>query len=150
MLEGYNWVFHFYGIAATALSGTALRGRARTGWGTSLWITRRRSIGESASFVFGDEGRPVAADGGGFEIIDGLERLGHPLQQVVERLDLTARWNIGDPGNAIRILRECVSSEQVEGTELRGRTKFLIDPDVRKMTTDGKGGFFAVGKPARR
>ncbi len=38
------------------------------------------------------------------------------------------------------------SGEVVEGTELLGKTKFLIDPNVRKMAPDGQGGFFAVGQ----
>lgn len=38
------------------------------------------------------------------------------------------------------------SGESVEGTSLRGRAKFLIDPDVRKMAPDGEGGFWALGR----
>ena len=38
------------------------------------------------------------------------------------------------------------SGEAVEGTELLGKATFLIDPNVRKMAPDGKGGFFALGQ----
>lgn len=38
------------------------------------------------------------------------------------------------------------SGEVVEGTDFVGKTKFLIDPNVRKMAYDGQGGFFALGQ----
>ena len=38
------------------------------------------------------------------------------------------------------------SGEVIEGADLLGKTNFLIDPDVRKMTPDGAGGFFALGQ----
>ncbi len=38
------------------------------------------------------------------------------------------------------------SGEVIEGTEFIGKTKFLIDPNVRKMASDGAGGFFALGQ----
>lgn len=38
------------------------------------------------------------------------------------------------------------SGESVEGTELVGKAPFLIDPNVRKMASDGAGGFYAIGR----
>lgn len=38
------------------------------------------------------------------------------------------------------------SGESIEGTKFMGRAGFLIDPQVRKMTSDGQGGFLAIGK----
>lgn len=38
------------------------------------------------------------------------------------------------------------SGESIEGTKFMGRAGFLIDPQVRKMSSDGQGGFLAIGK----
>lgn len=38
------------------------------------------------------------------------------------------------------------SGEPVEGTELKGRSVFVINPEPRKMAPDMQGGFFAISK----
>ncbi len=38
------------------------------------------------------------------------------------------------------------SGEVVEGTELKGRSSFVINPEPRKMAPDMRGGFFAISK----
>lgn len=38
------------------------------------------------------------------------------------------------------------SGESVEGTQFKGEAAFLIDSDVRKMASDGRGGFVSIGR----